>query len=178
MSVKSKSKPRAPKKITPVTVAIVAALITACGVIAASVVQTYGQRGAASAAETKPARARSSPQSIAHHESQSSRSHQLDSVDGVTIPETEEYGAISFSDYAGPSGVQMHIPAGQVVRVYCRIPGDPSTPASVGSAGWYRIRNLNGSIGYTAANCFYNDKGNGYGMEPNNLAFDPAVPIC
>jgi hypothetical protein len=175
MSVKSKSKPRAPKKITPVTVAIVAALITACGVIAASVVQTYGQRVPASAAKT---RAPSSPQSVAHHESQSSRSHQLDSLDGVTIPETEEYGAISFSNYAGPSGVQMHIPAGQVVRVYCRIPGDSSTPASVGSAGWYRIRNSNGTIGYTAANCFYNDKGNGYGMEPNNLAFDPAVPIC
>jgi hypothetical protein len=178
MSVKSKSRPRAAKKIVPATVAIVAALITACGGIVASVVQTYGERVPPGAAKTKPSPAPSSPQSVAHHERQSSRSYPLDSLGGVTIPETEEYRAISFSDYAGPSGVQMSIPAGQVVRVYCRIPGDPSTPASVGSGGWYKIRNSNGTIGYTAANCFYNDPRNGYGMEPNNLAFDPAVPIC
>jgi nicotinamide mononucleotide (NMN) deamidase PncC len=174
MSVKSKPRSKAAKKITPVTAAIVAAFITAVGGIAASFIQgtSSGTNDMASSSQS-----RSVPPTTRKSHPSPYLTKPLDPM-SKTMPETEEYGAISFSNYAGPSGVQERIPAGQVVQVYCRIPGDALTPTSVGSAGWYKIRNPGGVTGYTAANCFYNDPGNGYGMEPNNDAFDPAVPIC
>jgi hypothetical protein len=178
MAAKPKSRPKAAKKITPVTVAIVAAFIMAIGGITASLIQTYGQSASSNAPSAKSLLPSNPSSSAPYRSSSPPRRQPSDPAQGKTMPETEEYGSISFSNYAGPSGVQMHIPAGDVVRVYCRIPGDPSTPSSVGAAGWYKIENSDGTVGYAAANCFYNDPGNGYGMEPNNIAFDRAVPIC
>jgi hypothetical protein len=96
-----------------------------------------------------------------------------------TIPETEEEvtGVPSFTNYVSMTS-KGNIPMGQVVGVYCRIPGDASTPATVGSAGWYKIMNPDHTFIYAGANAFFNDPGNGYGMEHNNIPFDPRVPIC
>jgi len=95
-----------------------------------------------------------------------------------TRTETDEFQALAYSNYAGPSGVEGQISPGQAVTVYCRVPGDVTTPVSVGSAGWYKIKRPNDTIEYAAANVFYNDPGNGRGMTPNNIKFDPLVPTC
>jgi hypothetical protein len=93
-------------------------------------------------------------------------------------PEREEFGAPSFADYLTFAGGGQRIPAGQVVRVYCRVPGTAATPSSIGRGGWYKIRLADGRAAYVAANTFFNDLGNGYGEATNNNAFDPAVPKC
>jgi hypothetical protein len=95
-----------------------------------------------------------------------------------TTPETDEYPAPVYANYAGPSGLQRSLSNGQVVLVYCRVPGDSSTPSNVGDAGWYRIKTGVNRVGYAAANRFYNDPGHGYWMKPNHRTFDPAVPTC
>lgn len=92
--------------------------------------------------------------------------------------ETDEFQVLVYGDYSGPSEVEGQIHPGQAVAVYCRIPGDATTPTSVGSAGWYKVKDSNGNFGYAAANVFYNDPGNGNGMVPNNIAFDPLVSTC
>jgi hypothetical protein len=74
--------------------------------------------------------------------------------------------------------IKAHIERGRAVAVFCRIPGDSETISSVGPAGWYKIENPDRTIGYIGANTFYNDPGNGYGMAPSSLTFDPAIPLC
>jgi hypothetical protein len=178
MTKKSNQPRRRGKKRRSVNVAIVAATITALGGIAAVIIQTYGggdsteQPGGGQARVPAEASSATHP---AHHESQGPS---VDvSVRGLH-PETVEYAATVFANYDGPSGIEGQAAPGQILHVLCRVPGDPTTPASVGSAGWYRIRQEAGSVAYVAANTFYNDPHDGYGMRPNHNALDPAVPVC
>jgi hypothetical protein len=176
MSTATRRRPHPPpgkrKRLTAISVGMAAAVITATAAIAAAVIQTYGHAFDSSGPATAPAKTRTRPL----HTGQPGRV--LHSRGGATRPETDEYPVTMFASYAGPTGIMAEISSGQVVEVICRVPGDTATPASVGSAGWYKIRNRNGALGFAAANCFYNDPGDGYGMQPNRLAYDPAAPIC
>jgi hypothetical protein len=163
MPPKSKAQSKKPDKgLTVVGATIVAAVIAGAAAIAAALIATYGHNS--SAPPTAPA---SSPASNSPTQPSSG-----------TMPETVEYPVSEFANYASLSNLQRRLSPGEVLNVYCRIPGDSATPSSVGRAGWYRIQNSNGSVGYAAANTFYNDPGNGRSMQPNNNAFDSAVPIC
>jgi hypothetical protein len=166
------------KKLTPVTVGLTAALITAVAGIAAALIQTYGhsepatESGATQAAVPYDASSAPGP---GHSPSPAPRAG---SPVNATRPETAEFAAPVFANYAGPAGIEGSVSPGQVVHVACRIPGDSTTPDSDGEAGWYRIRKTDSSTAYVAANFFYNDPHSGYGMQPNHTSFDAAVPVC
>lgn len=164
-------------------IAITVAAIPAVGGIIAALIQTQATNSIASppptpAPATSAASSRESRDNSAASLQPATNQPATGRLATLQKPEREEFGAKSFASYSGVSGVERTIAAGQIVRVICRIPGNSATPASIGRAGWYRTRFPDGTVGYVAANTFYNDPGNGYGRTPNNVAFDPAVPRC
>ena len=174
MSTKKQSRSGVSRKFTTDNkIALTVAGIGAMGLIVAALVAGILSSHSASPqpypSNTVPSTASPSPSSPS-----SAPSKELPG----TRTETDEFQALVYGDYSGPSEVEGQIHPGQAVTVYCRVPGDATTPISVGSAGWYKVKEPNGSMGYAPANVFYNDPGNGNGMTPNNIAFDPLVSTC
>jgi hypothetical protein len=176
MSSKPGTPRKAAKKRILVTIIITGALI----IVVAVIVRAHDHRASSSSpaapAALESGRA-SAPAKPAPAPSGAQSTQAAQSLAGTT-PETDEYSAPVYTNYAGPSGLQRSLSNGQVVLVYCRVPGNSSTPPSVGDAGWYQIKTGVDRVGYAAADRFYNDPGNGYGMKPNKRTFDPAVPAC
>jgi hypothetical protein len=174
MSTKKRPRSGRGKKFTADhKIALAVAFIGAMGLIVAALVTGIFNNGSTSSRPPQsdttsraPSPLRSSTNPSPSQELSGSRS------------ETDEYQAMVYGNYAGPSDVEGQIDPGQTATVYCRVPGDSATPSSVGSAGWYKIKGHGGGIGYVAANVFYNDPGNGLGMTPNNIKFDPLVRTC
>jgi hypothetical protein len=176
MPQKKQRRPKArAKKITPVTATIIAAIIAAVGGISAALIEAYGHNSPEASQGPSASQDPDSPSASPARTPTSTSG--ASPAPSTTRPETDEYAVTGYTDYAGPTGAEISINPGQVVYVYCRIPGDSNTPSSVGSAGWYKIASSNKII-YAAANAFYNDPGNGLGMTPNQRSYDPGVPIC
>lgn len=174
MSTKKRPKSGPGKKFTTDhKVALVVASIGAMGLIVAALVTGILDNGSTSS-QTPQVNANSPAPSPLRSSTSPGPAKELSGA----RTETDEYQAMVYGNYAGPSDVEGQIDPGQTATVYCRVPGDPATPASVGSGGWYKLKGPGGNIGYVAANVFYNDPGNGLGMTPNSIKFDPLVRTC
>jgi hypothetical protein len=151
-------------------IALVVAAINAVSLMVAALVTGILNGGIFSLRTSRPATIYLAP-SPPHSSTSTAPSNKLPGA----RTETDEYESLVYANYTGPSDVEGLIGPGQTATVYYRVPGDPTTPASVGSAGWYKIKAPGGKIGYVPANVFYNDPGNGLGTTVNGIKFDPLV---